>query len=612
MKKMKSEIKRLTEEIEDLLKLVRKSEVQSAALLEEIHPNYRESARNLVQYRALRSVDIRDLQKKLGALGLSRIARAECHVLASLKSIRSILESMISSEPVRFERSFLSIKKGRKLIRTHSKALLGYRSKGRRVRIMVTLPSEAATQYPLVRGLVENGMNSARINCAHDGPEAWQKMIDNIRTASERLRRNVKICMDLGGPKIRTGAMRPGPRVTTFAPERDTLGRVIGPALLRLQPEWSQENGEAHTVPLPREFLSALTPGEILHFEDTRGKKRDIKVVEADGPGWLAHCYDRAYIRTGTVVRKTPSTNPADGDPVSAPVGVLPPAEEKILLRVGDRLLLHRDTAEGEPAQYDEDGRLLHLAHISCTSAAIFDEVEVGQRVMFDDGKITGVVKETVPGETLEVEVIYARQGGQKLRADKGINLPDCTLHIRGLTEKDREDLQFIARHADVVSMSFVNTPQDVRDLLEAMEALGARDRLGVILKIETQQGFDNLTDIMLAAMQTYPVGVMIARGDLAVEVGWENMPRIQEEILSLCLAAHMPDIWATQVLENLAKKGLPSRAEVTDAAQAQRAECVMLNKGPYIVEAIRLLDKILVDMKDHQDKNAPLTPAMA
>jgi pyruvate kinase len=95
----------------------------------------------------------------------------------------------------------------------------------------------------------------------------------------------------------------------------------------------------------------------------------------------------------------------------------------------------------------------------------------------------------------------------------------------------------------------------------------------------------------------------MIARGDLAIECGWERMAEVQEQILWICEAAHMPVIWATQVLESLAKNGLPSRAEITDAAMGERAECVMLNKGPYILNAVRVLDDILQRMENHQSK---------
>ena len=329
-----------------------------------------------------------------------------------------------------------------------------------------------------------------------------------------------------------------------------------------------------------------------------------MKMIGREGEGWIAHCYDRAYIQTGTTLRRLE----ADGEEV---VGELPPVEEKILLKQGDVLILHRDPRDGEPAKIDEDGVVHKPAHISCTSPAIFDEVQKGERVLFDDGKIVGEVANVNPGEELHIGVTYAGKGGRKLKADKGINFPESKLQIKGLTEKDKQDLAFVAEHADVVNFSFVNVPQDVQDLLDCLDTYNARDNVGVILKIETMQGFENLTEIMLTAMQTYPVGVMIARGDLAVEVGWENIPRIQEEIMALCLAAHMPEVWATQVLENLAKKGLPSRAEMTDAARAQRAECVMLNKGPYIIEAIKLLDKILKDLKDHREKNAPLSPVL-
>jgi pyruvate kinase len=107
--------------------------------------------------------------------------------------------------------------------------------------------------------------------------------------------------------------------------------------------------------------------------------------------------------------------------------------------------------------------------------------------------------------------------------------------------------------------------------------------------------------------MRSHAAGVMIARGDLAIECGYERLAEVQEEILWLCEAAHIPAIWATQVLETLAKSGMPSRAEITDAAMGERAECVMLNKGPHIVEAVQVLDNILQRMEAHQSKKSPL-----
>jgi pyruvate kinase len=134
---------------------------------------------------------------------------------------------------------------------------------------------------------------------------------------------------------------------------------------------------------------------------------------------------------------------------------------------------------------------------------------------------------------------------------------------------------------------------------------------LGIVLKIETLKGFESLPELMLAAMSGHCAGVMIARGDLAVECGYERLAEVQEEILWCAEAAHMPVIWATQVLETLAKTGVPSRAEISDAGLGVRAECVMLNKGPYIADAIRTLDDILRRMGGHQEKKRSLLRAL-
>jgi pyruvate kinase len=107
-----------------------------------------------------------------------------------------------------------------------------------------------------------------------------------------------------------------------------------------------------------------------------------------------------------------------------------------------------------------------------------------------------------------------------------------------------------------------------------------------------------------LTAMSAPCLGVMIARGDLAVECGFERMAEVQEEILWFCEAAQVPVILATQVLETLAQKGVPSRAEITDAAMGRRDECVMLNKGPYVLSSLRVLDNILQRMQAHHAKN--------
>lgn len=198
--------------------------------------------------------------------------------------------------------------------------------------------------------------------------------------------------------------------------------------------------------------------------------------------------------------------------------------------------------------------------------------------------------------------VVRARKNKAQLRSGKSINLPDAELRLGAFTEKDLADLDFAAKHADIVGLSFVRHVADLERFLTEVEKYGG-GRLGIVLKIETRQAFDELPRMLLSAMRSPPVGVMVARRDMGVELGFERMAAVQEEILWICEAAHVPVIWATQVREGLSKRGLPSRAEVTDAAMGGRAECVMLNKGPHMLHTVEFLSDVLRRMQEHQDK---------
>jgi len=200
------------------------------------------------------------------------------------------------------------------------------------------------------------------------------------------------------------------------------------------------------------------------------------------------------------------------------------------------------------------------------------------------------------------VRITHARPGGERLRAEKGINLPDTQMDLSALTRRDLADLAVAARHADIVGLSFVRSVDDVRRLQARLARTGGRCR-GILLKVEARRAFELLPELILEAMMSPAIGIMIARGDLAVECGYERLAEVQEEILWICEAAHVPVVWATQVLESLAKTGQPSRAEITDAAMSERAECVMLNKGPHVLEAVDLLERILRRMEAHQHK---------
>ena len=240
-------------------------------------------------------------------------------------------------------------------------------------------------------------------------------------------------------------------------------------------------------------------------------------------------------------------------------------------------------------------------ARIAVLLPQILDHAKPGDPVWFDDGKIGGVIR-AVNADYVSVEITQARPEGEKLGAEKGINLPETQIDIPVITSDDEEALKFIVEHADIVGYSFVRTESDVRQLLDRLDQLNGR-HLGLVLKIETRKAFDNLPKLILAAMRARSIGIMIARGDLAVECGYQRLAEVQEEVLWVCEAAHVPVIWATQVLESLAKKGIPSRSEITDAAMGERAECVMLNKGAYAVTTVRVLDDILKRMQAHQEK---------
>ena len=580
---------------------MKKEAEQSTTVLKNVHPNYMESAKNLLHYSTFRKRDERSLQRKMGALGLTRFAHAEEHILGSLIQVRFILYKIISQPESSPEKTALSIKKGRKLLSEHTAALFGLRSKTRRVKIMVTQPTEAAYNYEMVLAMVQNGMDCARINCAHDNKEVWEQIIQNIKKASLVLNKEVKIAMDLAGPKIRTGKIKPGPRVQKFRPKRNEMGAILEPAVINLVTEFTRDS-DSKTIVIKQKDFDNLIIGEEFKATDTRNKSRKISIVQILENRIVAHCNKTIYIDTNTIFR---SKNKKIVDMVVEDVY---PIEQHILLKPRDILVITKAPILGASAQYDSEGSLVKPAHISCQLPKIFEAVKEGKKILFDDGKIEGVI-ETISQDSFEVRIIRAKENGSKLKAEKGINFPDSDLGISGLTKKDIVDLEFITKQADIVNFSFVNSKQDVQELLLQLERLDAINKLDIILKIETRIAFDNLVEILLEAMRVKHIGVMIARGDLAVETGWEMIGKVQQEILSISSAAHIPVIWATQVLENLAKTGLPSRSEITDAVTSLRAECVMLNKGPYINDAVHLLDTLLSDMERFQDKSQSMLP---
>jgi len=257
---------------------------------------------------------------------------------------------------------------------------------------------------------------------------------------------------------------------------------------------------------------------------------------------------------------------------------------------------------------YKISGKLGHKATenspaaISCTLPQVIHQVRSGDRIFIDDGKIGAIVLSTSNEDHIELEITSPIHGTSKIRPEKGMNFPDSALNLPALTAEDMDNLDFIVKHATAVALSFVHQPQDLFDLRSALDKLGHAG-IGIVAKIETADAIHNLAQILIAGLELPKFGILIARGDLAVEVGFENLALVQEDILCLCEAAHIPVILATQVLETLAKSGLPTRAEITDAAMGQRAECVMLNKGTHILEAVKTLSRLLSSEERHYIK---------
>jgi pyruvate kinase len=220
---------------------------------------------------------------------------------------------------------------------------------------------------------------------------------------------------------------------------------------------------------------------------------------------------------------------------------------------------------------------------------------------LFDDGLFEAIVE--VPGDQVAtLRMVRVSASKPNLKPEKGINFPDTELSVRCLTEYDKSIIPFAQSYADILGFSFVRSAADIAELQELIGGESGK-KLPLVLKIETFEAVQNFPSLLLQGMKEPFFGVMIARGDLAVEIGFERLSEIQEEILWLCEAAHVPVIWATQVLETMNKSGLATRSEATDAVRAAQAECVMLNKGKYLLTVLATLQDILQRSGGHHVK---------
>ncbi len=588
-------------EIEELRRAIVDA-TPSSGDLDQVHPIHRWSAENLAHFVAMRGRDLRPLQDDLSSLGLSSLGRSEARVLSSVQAVSRALRALAGLQRAEDEHDDIEADAGAggRILEERTRSLLGADPDGRTTRIMVTLPSESADDPAMIERFVAAGMDIARINCAHDDATTWSAMAHHVRSASSKHGREVRIMMDLAGPKLRTARMMPGPAVVKIKPRRDIFGNVLAPGravLVAIGTPLTERDDALAAIPVSAELWDVLRPGMKLTLRDSRGAKRTMLVVDVDTTSATVECERTTYVTSGMALE---CVHPSGGVGV---VGDLPKAPGSLSLSAGNFVELVGGDVEGEPLTA---GRV----RVGCSLSEAVAATRRGDRVTFDDGRFVGVVEEVWSAgngaPTAVVRITSTPVGGGKLKAEKGINLPDTDVPIAALTEKDHADLASVVQFADIVALSFVRSADDVLLLQQSLDALGGGD-LGIVLKIETAQGFQSLPDILTTAMRSERVGVMIARGDLAVEMGYERLAEVQEEILWLCEAAHLPVIWATEVLDQLARTGRPSRSEITDAAMSERAECVMLNKGPHVVDAIVTLDDILHRMSDHMSKKRHL-----
>ncbi|MBI5006289.1 MAG: pyruvate kinase [Nitrosomonadales bacterium] len=604
--------------LQDLRHFRTESEKTQQVLLKSWKPHihsseFLPSAANMAAYIGLRRQDIREIQSQLAAIGLSSLGRTEGHVLANLDAVIHALEAL-TGKPQQLKKILATAQtfseNGNDLAH-RTQHLFGAAPRHRSVRIMVTFPGEAATDYTFVRELVQRGMDCARINCAHDSAEAWQKMIANVRRAEQETGRNCKVMMDLAGPKLRTGPVALDQSIVHLRPARNKRGVIIAPANVILDASGLQgcnasKDGLGRRLParlgVALDWLQRLRQDDTIKFTDLRGKDGMLTVGERLSEfEVMASCESSAYFEENISLKHIAHSK---HHPVFETfIGAIAATTMAILLREGDLLRLTREALPGEPAEIDEADNSIIPAHISCAQPAVLDHLQPGQRVLIDDGHISTAV-ESVDAEGALLRVTRAKALGSKLMAEKGLNFPDTDLDLPALTDKDLRDLDFVAAHADIAGYSFVQSAADMELLIGALAERNA-GRLGIVAKIETKKGLHNLPEIIVRGAGRHPFGVMIARGDLAVEIGYEKLAETQEEIMWLCESAHVPVIWATQVLEGLVKENMPSRAEVTDAAMAERAECIMLNKGPFVLDAIDVLDHVVARMQSHQQKKS-------
>jgi pyruvate kinase len=568
-----------------LITAIEAEETRQRARIDAALPKHRASAVNLAHYLGLRKQDVRPLQLELAAFGLSSLGRCEGHVRDTLRRVAAWLagrrdEATGAADP-------LDSATAEALLQANTRALFGPAPSGRHVYIMVTAPDAAEVTPAWADDVIQAGTDILRINAAHESPSEWKQIASIFKARAAVHGTPGRIFVDLPGPKLRAEVRQLEDAVLHLPRRKDRLGRTAAPTSVLLVPVYL---GGAQ-IPIPTDWLPRLQPGDVLAFVDAGDRSRTLVVRGPAEGGVLAECERSIYVTSGL-----PLVWRRDGNEMGeGRVGELPRQPRSPRLRVGDWIRLNVSGHSGDPTE--------HV--LALPEPSVLEQIRAGERVVLDDGQLVAVV-ETADSDGLLCRITQTLKASSRLRSGKGIAFPDSDLSLPEIGPHDDAALDFALHHADGVGLSFVNTPRDIARITGRLKAAGPAG-FGMILKLETRGAIRHLAAILFEALQCDAVGLMIARGDLAVELSFEKLAEMQEEILWLGEACHLPVIWATQVLDSVARTGLATRAEVTDAAMSVRAECVMLNKGPHIVTAVRMLGDIIHKMEAHQHKKRAL-----
>ena len=264
-------------------------------------------------------------------------------------------------------------------------------------------------------------------------------------------------------------------------------------------------------------------------------------------------------------------------------------------LRVGEIEGGGMDIKEGDILTFINEKVVGNMDKIYVSYPNLHSDVQVGEKILIDDGKLEVVVTEITKQKEVKVVVTL----GGRLLPKKGVNLPDTNISLPSLTEKDLADLEFIiGQNVDWIALSFVRKTVDITELKARLKEANCKSK--VIAKIEMPEAIKNLRDIIVESD-----GVMIARGDLGVELPVEEVPLIQKDIIRKCLHRAKPVIVATQMMESMIDRTKPNRSEITDVANAvlEGADAVMLSAetatGKYPRLVVETMTKIIKEIED-------------